>query len=1089
MRESGSMKRLFYILTFALLIGCTDYKEQEDMLAINFGAPKQLYSSFERMASRTVAVDDKYLNWSEGDQIAYFPRMNYAVHYQLKSTTASQEGYYAFERLSESIEQGAALNYGYAVYPYSEDITVISEGNIAIRLPEVQHYAENSFGVGAAPMVAVTSGGADEVLQFKNAVGFLKLQLYANNMAIKRIELSGNNGEKLAGEAVIIAESGANPKISTSNSTIEKITLDCGSGVTLGTTAETATAFWFALPDMEFTNGFTLTIYDSDNTPYVKATSKSYTIERNTIQPMKAFDVKSNSDISEEEGKVLFYLAERNGGFRSVAGAEPLSWKDCTVSVNGKEYDIESDASGDPYILVDHNEANSYKAILHTPDSAKWYVTTPYESIVLPCSQFDMSMVETIRSFPMYATYSKANGRTLAFDYGFALLRLRLKGEGKIVSIKAESSTRYDVTGIVAKEVSDSGSYKVDKGMNFATLNCTNNGEYVTLNPAEARDFYLMVAPSSYDNGLNISVCDSDYKAAFYEISNLQLKAGDIYTLDKEYAPSDDLIFYEGFDNCVWGGDIMRGEEGVGFAPNGTTIGTTSELTRTGYEAATTMVAYNNPGSAFVQSNTWSNVSGKTVGTSHQVSDSYVTSRHFADNKYLFRTQEYPGYIAVGAGNSGRGIYVTPQFSNMSDIGSCSIKIRFALQANFNGELAFYTPGVGAIVKSAKLDGTAITLTTDNCYYNGNKVAFKLKQLGISAPSSATEKKEWHTLEFEIEGVTNGTAVHITDDIVSSGIHGIYVDSVEASKSSSWQRKPTTLRVIMWNIQNGMWADQHNNYDNFVEWVKRWDADICIWCESETIYKDMSNKSASTKYLTDGWGELAARYGHSYAKVGGNRDNYPQTITSKYEITVEQRITDTDVEGKPISHGAGHFTIVKDGKKINIVTMHMWPQSYGYGVASADRETSTANSEGHKYRAFEMQYIVDNTVNNEKYAAEEYWIIGGDTNARSRLDNWHYQYADTSAALLTHDIILNNTNLKDVIAHRYPGHFIPTTAGDGARIDIVYTSPALYDVMDNSAVLMDRWIYGTSKSQYYSSFQDPSDHRPLIMDFDLSKLK
>ena len=37
--------------------------------------------------------------------------------------------------------------------------------------------------------------------------------------------------------------------------------------------------------------------------------------------------------------------------------------------------------------------------------------------------------------------------------------------------------------------------------------------------------------------------------------------------------------------------------------------------------------------------------------------------------------------------------------------------------------------------------------------------------------------------------------------------------------------KETPLRVLYWNIQNGMWADQGNNYDNFVEWVKRYDPD------------------------------------------------------------------------------------------------------------------------------------------------------------------------------------------------------------------------------------------------------------------------
>ena len=30
------------------------------------------------------------------------------------------------------------------------------------------------------------------------------------------------------------------------------------------------------------------------------------------------------------------------------------------------------------------------------------------------------------------------------------------------------------------------------------------------------------------------------------------------------------------------------------------------------------------------------------------------------------------------------------------------------------------------------------------------------------------------------------------------------------------RQKSDTLRVLYWNIQNGMWADQHNNYDNVV---------------------------------------------------------------------------------------------------------------------------------------------------------------------------------------------------------------------------------------------------------------------------------
>jgi hypothetical protein len=220
--------------------------------------------------------------------------------------------------------------------------------------------------------------------------------------------------------------------------------------------------------------------------------------------------------------------------------------------------------------------------------------------------------------------------------------------------------------------------------------------------------------------------------------------------------------------------------------------------------------------------------------------------------------------------------------------------------------------------------------------------------------------------------------------------------------------------------------------------------------------------------------------------VGGNRDNYPQTVTSKYPISVVQLFTNTNVSGQNISHGAGHFTITKDGKKINIVTMHMWPQSYSPSVPTAEREESTANGGGDIYRAFEVQYLVDQTVNNPKYAAEEYWLVGGDTNASSRLDNWYNGFDENSTKLLVHDIFLEQTSLKDVIGHRYPGQFFSSTMG-GKRIDIMYASPAMYALMDNAMTIWDSWTALTDRSIYYSSFCDPSDHLPLIMDFDLSK--
>ena len=71
-----------------------------------------------------------------------------------------------------------------------------------------------------------------------------------------------------------------------------------------------------------------------------------------------------------------------------------------------------------------------------------------------------------------------------------------------------------------------------------------------------------------------------------------------------------------------------------------------------------------------------------------------------------------------------------------------------------------------------------------------------------------------------------------------------------------------TLRLLHWNIQNGMWDGQSDNYDRFVEFVKSKDPDVCVWCEAQSIWQTDSNQKMAEedRYLVDNWGELAARY-------------------------------------------------------------------------------------------------------------------------------------------------------------------------------------------------------------------------------------
>ena len=646
-------------------------------------------------------------------------------------------------------------------------------------------------------------------------------------------------------------------------------------------------------------------------------------------------------DIKVVDGKVRFYLSEKEGSTRTALSMTARDWAKSSVMVSGKTYSVQLTDEQTPRPYVEVASASSYSATLLTPTSDKWYGGSPYADIKLPHSQFYQNAISNIKSYPMYASYSKETGNKLIFNDGFAVVFVRLKGTAKITSVKVENLSGKAIAG-VANYLPTKGQLTMQKGLDFAVLNCTNNGENVQLSSAKNTNFRVIIAPGNYAEGLKISICDSTHGAMFVTTGPMTLAPGDVYTIEKEYACEDDLAFYEGFDNFVWGGDIMKGEAGFGYSPSAEVMGKTSGAELTGYEEAFVEVPYNNPGTGFVQPNTWDDVSGKTVADAHFLSDSYVKSRNIGDWPYMYRVQEFPGYIGSGVVvSSGRGVLTIPVASNMKGIGDVAVKIRFALHDNYAGALEFSVK-YGGVIKKATINGKEISITPTNSQYlfETHKLTMLIDN-SFHVPASATVANQWNDLEIILNGATDGAYFTFQNNSTSGSNLGIYIDKIEMRKVMDW-RDNSNLRVLLWNVQNGMIADQHNNYDNFVAWVKKYDPDICIWCESESIYKDKSGTSSgSNKYLPDGWSQLCTRYGHTYAAVGGNRDNYPQTVTSKYPIKTVKKITDTDDGGKYgakyVSHGAGHFQIEVHGKKINIVALHMWPQAYAPGTSSANQ--------------------------------------------------------------------------------------------------------------------------------------------------------
>ncbi|MEG0808395.1 MAG: hypothetical protein RR410_08600, partial [Alistipes sp.] len=257
-----------------------------------------------------------------------------------------------------------------------------------------------------------------------------------------------------------------------------------------------------------------------------------------------------------------------------------------------------------------------------------------------------------------------------------------------------------------------------------------------------------------------------------------------------------------------------------------------------------------------------------------------------------------------------------------------------------------------------------------------------------------------------------------------------------------WAKSPSkksarVVRLMDYNIADGMWYDQYNNYDRFVRWVQTQDPDIFAICEGATHWnehKKTVSKELMPRYLPDSLALLAQRWGHPYTVVGFYQDNYPVAFTSKYPIEMVQRI------GEGLSHGALHVKI----RGINYVVLHLWPQGYSMG------DKTRSDGGGDAFRVSEMQRILDATILNPKYANEEHWAMMGDFNARSPLDEAYQGKRNYDVHKLVSDAYPH-----DVVGDTFAGTFEPSTVGGKARIDFIYCTEGLYKNIKHVATVRD----------------------------------
>jgi hypothetical protein len=294
------MKKILIFAAAALMLLACAKEDQVSAVKSSRqdGKIAKFYSSIEGTAPGTKIYADEDLRvlWNENDYISIFNYANVNDKYVFDGEDGDNSGSFSFEEEGPDPSVPVDLEHIYAVYPYSASTEAFGGGleTIAVDLPADQLYREKSFGVGANTMVAVTDGN---FLGFKNVCGYLRFRFYGDNVTVKSIVLEGNNGEKIAGSAVITPSVSAAPSVSMQSDATGIVTIYCHEGVELGTTSATATEFIFVVPPTVFSGGFKVKVTGDNGGTFEKSSTRSLTISRNKMESMGAMKVTlSNPD-------------------------------------------------------------------------------------------------------------------------------------------------------------------------------------------------------------------------------------------------------------------------------------------------------------------------------------------------------------------------------------------------------------------------------------------------------------------------------------------------------------------------------------------------------------------------------------------------------------------------------------------------------------------------------------------------------------------------------------------------------------------------------------------------------------------------
>ena len=295
------MNRIYIILCAAILLTASCHKV-EPLTETHILVGPQFTASVEDFGaeSKTALSYGNSVVWSSEDQIAVFQGTSVADKYQINENYVGlKNGTFSIAANGEGTSTSSFLT-NIALYPYIEDLTctpVMENGAITsyritgATIPSIQNYTPESFPDESFLMAAITATPTEHTLNFRNLCGALELQL-KGTAKVRTIELEGNNGEPLSGNATItVYPNSTTPALTMNQDASTCITLNWRDGVQLNN--ETATSFIISIPPTNFEKGFTVKVVDIMGAEAKIATSTPNAVKRSYIHTMPEVTVET----------------------------------------------------------------------------------------------------------------------------------------------------------------------------------------------------------------------------------------------------------------------------------------------------------------------------------------------------------------------------------------------------------------------------------------------------------------------------------------------------------------------------------------------------------------------------------------------------------------------------------------------------------------------------------------------------------------------------------------------------------------------------------------------------------------------------